>query len=498
MAPLPLEGGSSAAPGGAVKPSCCLAPPAGSARSRSARSLPTRVGPARTAGPRRRLVGGIAERWVRCRDARGGAGVRGLKALYVVAAVTMAGVSSVFALLAALDDRYGLSSAGLGLVAGSAFAAALVAQVGLSRYADRGYGARLLRGGVVACSAGLLWFAAGTELWQFVCARALLGAGVGMIIPAARRAIVLQSGDRQGEALGVFYAAYISGFLFGPPVAALLASIADVRLPFLVLGVAVACTLVPLRHVEMPEGAPAEAGAEVITDKRVMRRLLRDRRVLAAVLVNVSFRYSIGVFEPLWAVHLDDLGASTVVIGLSLTAFTAPMLLIAKRAGRLSDRHGARLASLAAAAATVPLMASLGWIRSVPVLFLMTIPYGISEAIESPGAQAALADAAPRSDAAAAQGLGEAAGSVAAAVGALTAAPMFGWLGAGPTWLFSALVMATLLSISAWLDWPTHRARAVVVTPVAVPAPAPGGPAVAFAAAAADDGGGDGEAGAPG
>ena len=39
----------------------------------------------------------------------------------------------------------------------------------------------------------LLWFAAATELWQFVAARALLGASVGMIIPAARRAIVLNS-----------------------------------------------------------------------------------------------------------------------------------------------------------------------------------------------------------------------------------------------------------------------------------------------------------------
>ena len=38
-----------------------------------------------------------------------------------------------------------------------------------------------------------------------------------------------------------------------------------------------------------------------------------------------------------------------MVIALSLTVFTLPMLLIAKRAGRLSDRFGPRAASLAAA-----------------------------------------------------------------------------------------------------------------------------------------------------
>ncbi len=48
-----------------------------------------------------------------------------VRGLYVVAGVTMAGVSAVFVLLAELEDRYGLSKGGLGLIAGSAFAAAL-------------------------------------------------------------------------------------------------------------------------------------------------------------------------------------------------------------------------------------------------------------------------------------------------------------------------------------------------------------------------------------
>src|SRR5262245_23449112 len=59
-----------------------------------------------------------------------------VKGLYVVAGVTMAGVSAVFVLLAELEDRYGLTKGGLGLIAGSAFAAALVTQLGLARYAD--------------------------------------------------------------------------------------------------------------------------------------------------------------------------------------------------------------------------------------------------------------------------------------------------------------------------------------------------------------------------
>jgi MFS family permease len=378
--------------------------------------------------------------------------------LYLVAAVTMAGVSAVFALLAELSNRYGLSTASLGWIAGAAFASALVTQLSLARFADRGYARLVLRGGVVLCSIGLLWFAMATELWQFVSARALLGAGVGMLVPPARRAILLASKGNQGELLGMFYAAYLAGFVFGPPVAGVLTLVADVRLPFAVFGVAVAAMLWPIARLDMPE-ADRAAQPQSRAERRVLRYLVRDRRVVAAVLVIVSFRYSIGVFEPLWAVHLDRLGASTMVVTLSLTGFALPMLLVARRAGALSDRHGPRFTSVLSAFATVPLMASYGYLTSVPVIALLVVPHGLFEAVQSPGTQAALADAAPRKDAAAAQGMGEAAGSAAAAIGAFTAAPLYAWAGPGPAWALAAVAMAGLLTISAALDRPVRAAR---------------------------------------
>ena len=378
-----------------------------------------------------------------------------MRGLYIVAAVTMAGVSAVFALLAELQERYDLPTSGLGWIAGSAFLAALVAQLWLSRYADRGHGRLLLQGGVIVAAAGLLWFAVATELWQFVSARAVLGAGVGMLIPPARRAIVLSSEGNQGERLGAFYGAYLAGFVFGPPLAGVLTTLFDVRVPFVVFGVLVALTLVPIARLELPDAPPSDDG-DAGLDKRVMRRLVTDRRVVAALLVVVSFRYSIGVFEPLWATYLDDLGASTLTVTLSLTVFALPMLLIAKRAGRMSDRYGPRMASLVSAGATVPIMACYGYLDSLALVMLLVVPHGILEAVQSPGTQAAVADAAPRRDTAAAQGLAEAAGSAAAAIGAFTAAPLFDHLGAGPAWLIAGLVMGGLLFTSSSLDRPVR------------------------------------------
>jgi MFS family permease len=110
-------------------------------------------------------------------------------------------------------------------------------------------------------------------------------------------------------------------------------------------------------------------------------------------------------------------------------------------------------------------MASYGYVASLPLIIVMVIPHGILEAVQSPGTQAAVADAAPRRDTAAAQGLAEAAGSAAAAVGAFTAAPLFASLGAGPAWLIAGVVMASLLGTSGWLD----RPRLPATTPAPVP-----------------------------
>lgn len=394
----------------------------------------------------------------------------------MIAAVTMAGVSAVFALFAELEKRYALSTTSLGWIAGSAFLAALVAQLWLARYADRGYATLLLRAGVLAGAIGLLWFAVATEVWQFVAARAMLGAGVGMVIPPARRAIVVSADGDAGERLGTFYSAYLAGFVLGPPIAGVLTQLGDVRLPFAVFGGITVLTLFGAFRQPLPERTeplPSTGGDK--DQRRVLRRLLRDPRLIAALLVVVSFRYSIGVFEPLWAVHLDDLGASTTVITLSLTFFALPMLIVARPAGRLSDRFGPRLTSLVAAAMTVPMMATYGYSGMVWLIFAVAIPHGLMEAILSPGSQAAIAEASAEEDAASAQGLAEAAGSAAAAGGAFTAPALFDAWGAGPAWAVAAVVMGLLLGTSWLLDRPRRRRPGDVLTD----APNPGEPSLA-------------------
>jgi len=378
--------------------------------------------------------------------------MHGLRGLYVTAAVTMAGVSSVFALLAELETRYDLSTQGLGLISGSSFVTALIAQLWLARFADRGHAATLLRVGVVAAGLGLIWFGLATELWQFVAARSVLGVGVGLLVPPARRAIVLTSTGDQGERLGAFYAAYLFGFVFGPPIGAILTDLADVRLPFILFGCMTLLSLGFVARIEMPE-APRDAEISV-ADRRVLRRLIVDRRVIAAMLVVISFRYSIGVFEPLWATHLDDLGASTRLIAFSLTAFALPMMIIAKPAGRMTDRFGARWMSLLPALISAVLMMTYGYTPFLWIIIVVAGVHGMMEAMLNPATQAGIADVTADQDAASAQGLAEAAGSAASAVGAFSAPVVFDAWGAGPAWAMAGCVMVVLVAASWLLDRP--------------------------------------------
>jgi MFS family permease len=378
--------------------------------------------------------------------------MHGLRGLYVTAAVTMAGVSSVFALLAELETRYDLSTQGLGLISGASFVTALIAQLWLARFADRGYAATLLQVGVVAAGVGLIWFGLATELWQFVAARSVLGAGVGLLVPPARRAIVLTSTGNQGERLGAFYAAYLFGFVFGPPIGAILTDLADVRLPFILFGCMTLLSLGFVARIEMPE-APSDVEISV-ADRRVLRRLIVDRRVIAAMLVVISFRYSIGVFEPLWATHLDDLGASTRLIAFSLTAFALPMMIIAKPAGRMTDRFGARWMSVLPALVSAVLMMTYGYTPFLWVIIAVAGVHGMMEAMLNPATQAGIADVTADQDAASAQGLAEAAGSAASAVGAFSAPVVFEAWGAGPAWMMAGCVMVALVAASWLLDRP--------------------------------------------
>lgn len=380
------------------------------------------------------------------------------RVLLVSTAALSASNTVIFALIASLQDEYGFGDLGLGVVAATGFATSFLVQLLMSPLADRGHTQRLLRLGTLLSVVGNLVFATGGGLAQFALGRALVGAAFGCFAPAARALVASLAADHAALRLGRISAAELAGFAVGPAVGGALAGPLGLRWPFVVFGCSalVAFVLISTVRIETVRstGAP----------QRVAFDLLRDRRVLVAVLLCLCLALPVGLYDALWARFLGDLGAPEWLVGLSLTAYAAPFVLLASAGGRLADRRGPIVVALAGLWIVAPLTASYG----LATLPLIPIVLGTIEAIAqagaNPAAWAALAAAAPPGRASAAQGLAGAVMVAMNAVVALIGSAAYGLV--GPRLLF--VIAGASIALLGTVTWLLHRST----LPAADPAPA--------------------------
>jgi len=275
------------------------------------------------------------------------------------------GYGAIFGLLADLQDKYGFPQWGLGLIAASAFPAALVGQLGLSRYADRGYTRKLLWLGLVTAAAGMIWFWLGSSLWEFVVARILVGIGSGTFIPAARRVIISRNPDNPGAAISMAGAADIGGFLIGIPVAKGLETLlsapgeVDPNTPFLVLAILLVIvgpisTFIP----EPPIHDELSGGAEI-------RKVFGIRLARAGLSIGLGFAVIIGTFDSVASRFLKDLGGSDGELVAVMIALFVPLVLFMPVAGRLVDRIGPVRAGSTALFVASPMVVGFGLTRNL-------------------------------------------------------------------------------------------------------------------------------------
>jgi MFS family permease len=360
--------------------------------------------------------------------------------------VLFLGYAAPFALLADLQRRAGFADWGLGLVSGAVFGAALVSQLGLSRYADRGRSRQLLGLGLVMGAVALVWMAFADDLWQLVASRALLGLGSGAFNPAARRIVVARHPDRPAEMLGRLTGAAIAGFLVGPPLASGLAEAFGLEAPFVVLGVATLLALPAVRRLPEP---PVATGPGVGS----MRGLWRERGVLSGLYGTAALYLLIGSFDALWSPLLDDRGASRLLIGVSLTIYGVPALALAGWGGRIADRYGPARASRWSLAATVPFTVAYGFVDPVWALIAVGVGQAVVDVIVNPATQATVAMACPPERLAAGQGLAGAVGQSFAGLASVVAGPLYELGDAALVFSVSGAAIA-LLTAAAWRTAP--------------------------------------------
>ena len=354
--------------------------------------------------------------------------------IFVMAAVLDSGFGSIFALLAKIRGEFGFDVMGVAIIGGAGFVSAFIAQISLARYADRGHTRLLLWTGMGTAVLSMTVLAWSETLIAFIGARFLFGMGEGIFLPAARRLVILSSPEDTGGALGQLSAFQMFGFLIGPLLGSVLGEYLGLRMTFLINGALILACAPLISRIPVVEGAILEV-------KSVIRQLLRDRNIRAIMLAVIGYYGSFGIYESIWAIYLDDLGASQIFIGFNLTLFAIPMVLVAPFAGKFAERRGGMTVSLVAIAISIPAVATYGMTSNIILLTGILMIHAIADAAVVPSIQLSTSRLAGDAQASA-QGLLNAAGLVVAACVALGSGAVY--QNFGPFWLFAgwAFVMS--------------------------------------------------------
>ncbi|GAA1797963.1 MFS transporter [Agromyces neolithicus] len=383
----------------------------------------------------------------------------------VTATVLMSSGSLViFPLLPTLQAELGISTTDIGFVAAAGFAAALVAEIVVAPYADRGRARTMGVAGVLFMAVALIGSALATETWHLIAGRAVGGFGFGMFMAAASALLVRVDPARAGESLGRLGAAELAGIALGPLASGLTIAFASPGAILAWSGLAVVLGVVPVMLTFRERGAPEPTGsgaaASVGTAPRPPRMsldLLRSPTVVGVLLLHGAIMVPTGAYDGIWPRFMTDIGASEWLTALSYALFAVPFALVAGWAGRLADRRGGVSAFMRGAIVLVPIVALYGVIGNPWVATGVGLVESSGQALAFIGAAAAMAQAVPPVRAGASQGLMRAFGLLTATIAAALSGIAYD--AGGPLALFGGTAIVVVLVAAGGL-LVVHAAKA--------------------------------------
>ena len=361
---------------------------------------------------------------------------------YAVTAVLTMGYGSVFTLLAEFRNEFGFSESGLGLIASAGFFAGFLAQITLAPLADRGHTSVMIRVGVCLAAIGMFGMVIANELWHFIASRIVFGLSTGAVAPAVRRLLIIRDPEGVGTTIGRLTAFDISGFVLGPVLAALLVEVGGLRLPFIALVFADLLLLVWVNRLDVKSEPSVRKNRSIIS-------LLRIPTIQSALFAGVAFYLTIAYFEATWALLLDDNGAETWLIGVSLSLFTIPMIVLSPRGGRLAQERGhAPIVAVTISVATLCTLA-YGWVETLWLLLAVSLLHAVADSFTMPANQVAVARASPSDQIGAGQGLFSAMGTLVSGIVAYGAGALYE--SKGPAWVYTSAAIAMVVFLAAAL-----------------------------------------------
>lgn len=376
-------------------------------------------------------------------------------------ALFASGYGVMFTVLDEMRDQYGISEGALGLIVAMGFLSSFLAQVTVAPQADRGHARLLILIGMTCNVAGLLGMAFGKNVEVLLTGRFVMGFGIGLAYPAARRIVILAEPNRLGQNLGRLLAADVAGFASGPAVSAVLVGPFGIAAPFLVIvALTVACFPVIARtHVS----ESTDVGPDGEIAPRFAFDLLRIRPYVAAVCLGSAVFMMIGAFDALWALVLDDLHTSDLISNLGITLFAVPIVLFGSTGGKLAQRIGPfRFGTFGLLTGAVAMVA-YGHAPSGEVMLVISIVHAINDGLTVSSSGVAVGMVVPAERQASAQGLLGGAETLVAGVTATVIGQIYEHLGRTAAYTCCAAAMLALILAGAVLSGSSWKLRDVPV-----------------------------------
>ena len=370
------------------------------------------------------------------------------RTLYLLQATTALGGMGYGVMFTVLDDfrdKYGITEAQLGIIVGVGFITGFLSQILFAPLADKGHAKKLVMTGIAIEIVGTLFMAFGQAFLPLIIGRLLAGFGVGISEPALRRILILSDPERMGQNLGLIVSASVAGFTAGPIVSALTADTLGIAAPFLLVAVLLVVVAFGLFNLQFQE-----ANIEDAPTQRLAFDMLRIRPLAGAIVIGLALFAMIGTFDAVWSVMMDDMNAPTWVANVGISLFAFPMIFLAPRGGRLTQKFGPFKASMTGLSIGAICLVMYGTLWSPYPMLAIGIIHGVVDGLTVTGGSAAVALVAPRERLASAQGLYGGLQTLTGGIAAVLAGTAYGIIGRA-TFIWCAVAMLLFIAIGSWL-----------------------------------------------
>jgi DHA1 family multidrug resistance protein-like MFS transporter len=358
--------------------------------------------------------------------------------------IMFAGVAAIFPIAPLYVRRHGGGSLAIALFIAGPLIANMLVQVPAGRLTDRVGRRPMLLGSRAAFGAlSLALFADVGPLWLLATLRTLQGVSSGAYVPALRAAVVDLSGpERRAEGFAKLQACEMVGLLVGPFIGGAVALWRDSAI-FGVAGVTVLFGLLAMRRI------PETRVLRDADEKPVRFRWWRNPGVLVPALGVAALGTVFSMYDVVWPLYLSARGNSSLVIGLTISLFAVPLLILARPGGRLADRSNRRWLMVASFAVSGGCAALYPGLRSLGLIIALGTVEACAYVLIEPTMFAVISDSSNAQDRGRAMGIGGLFQFGGMAFGALVLGALYG-VGEGISFWGAAGVLVAAAVLSAF------------------------------------------------